>query len=301
MQVAGAALVIPVILNALSGNGESAAQPESLERSFRKAGLAARIIVLRPGEDLREVARRALGDRPPVMVAGGGDGTLNGVAEVLCGSETALGVLPTGTLNHFARDLRIPAAIDEAVRIIAAGRRSRIDVGDVNGRCFLNNSSLGLYPNAVRERTRQQRRFGRSKRAAMVWATLAALRRSRLLDLRLQLEDGERSYRAPFVFVGNNQYHMEGFDIGTRERLDAGYLSVYTTQRCTAGGLAMLFLHALFGRLRQADDFTALRARTVQVDTPRSRLLVATDGEVSVMETPLRFTIRPRCLQVIAP
>src|SRR5687767_14944460 len=221
MQVAGAAHVIPVILNGLSGNGESSAQPESLERSFRQAGVAARIIVLRPGEDLREVARRALRDRPPVMVAGGGDGTLNGVAEVLCGTETALGVLPTGTLNHFARDLRIPAGIDEAVRIIAAGRRSRIDVGDVNGRCFLNNSSLGLYPNVVRERTRQQRRFGRSKRAAMVWATLAALRRSRLLDLRLQLEDGERSYRAPFVFVGNNQYHMEGFDIGTRERLDA--------------------------------------------------------------------------------
>jgi YegS/Rv2252/BmrU family lipid kinase len=293
--------MLPVILNAGSGSGLSEAEVERVRRSFQEAGIDAELLLAREGGDIGRLAREALKSRPPVVVAGGGDGTLNAVAEVLRGTDTALGILPLGTLNHFAKDLGIPLELDAAVRTIAAGRRMAVDAGDVNGKCFLNNSSLGLYPDAVRERKQQQHRLGRSKRAATIWATLAALGRARLLDLRLQLEDREHACRAPFVFIGNNQYQMEGFNIGTRERLDAGRLSIYTTQRCTTGGLVMLLLHALFGRLKQARDFTALRARILRVETPQKRLRVATDGEVSVMETPLQFEIRPRSLNVIVP
>jgi diacylglycerol kinase family enzyme len=206
-----------------------------------------------------------------------------------------------GTLNHFAKDLGIPLDIAAAVRTIARGRRAAVDVGEVNGTGFLNNSSLGLYPDIVRERERQQRRFRRSKRSAMVWATLAALDRSRLLELRLQLDDREHACRAPFVFVGNNEYIMEGFDIGARARLDAGRLSIYTTRRCHVGGLIILALRALFGRLRQADDFMAFRASTLRVESRHPRLLVATDGEIHLMETPLDYRIVPRSLNVIVP
>jgi diacylglycerol kinase family enzyme len=223
------------------------------------------------------------------------------VANILRETDTALGILPLGTLNHFAKDLGIPLELDQAARTIAAGRQIAVDVGEVNGKAFINNSSLGVYPDMVRERTRQQRRFRRSKRAAMIWATLAALNRASLLSLRLQLENRELACRAPFVFIGNNEYLMEGFNIGKRARLDAGVLSVYTTQHSTRAGLLMLALRAILGRLRQSDDFIAMRARNLRVETPHKRLLVATDGEVSVMETPLEYHIRPRALNVIVP
>lgn len=250
---------------------------------------------------MRDLARRALKERPAILVAAGGDGTVSAIADVVRGTETALGVVPLGTLNHFAKDLGIPLDPVEAARTIAGGRRTAVDVGEVNGRCFLNNASLGLYPGIVRERERQQRRLRRSKRAAMLWATLAVLDRPPFLDLRLEVEDRVHDCRAPFVFVGNNDYQLEGFEIGTRARLDAGVLNVYTTRRCTAGGLVILALRALCGRLRQADDFMESSVRFLRVESSRRSLLVATDGEVSTMDTPLEFRIRPRSLQVIVP
>ena len=236
-----------------------------------------------------------------MLVAAGGDGTVSAVADVVRGSGTALGVIPAGTLNHFAKDLGIPLDPAGAARVIAAGRRVGVDVGEVNGRGFINNASLGLYADLVRKRQRQQRRFGHSKRAAMLWAALEVLGRSRLLDLRLELDDRTQQCRSPFVFVGNNHYVLEGFEIGKREQLDAGILSVYTTRGCSGAGLIGLALRALFGRLRQADDFMESAVRSLRVESPRRRLIVAIDGELKSLDSPLEFRIRPRALQVIVP
>jgi diacylglycerol kinase family enzyme len=291
---------VPVLLNCKAGPGHAQQEIERLRRAFGEAGLEADVVACR-GQDVREAAREALKARPAVLVAAGGDGTLSAVASVVRGTRSALGVVPSGTLNHFAKDLRIPLDPVEAAKTIAAGRRISVDVGEVNGRCFINNASLGLYPGIVRERARQQQRLRRSKRWAMLWATLAVLDRPPLLELRLEVDGRAREVRAPFVFVGNNDYEMEGFNVGTRARLDAGLLDIYTTRRCSSGGLVMLALHALFGRLRQADDFLEANARSLRVASRRPRLLVATDGEVVSMETPLEFVLRPRALEVIVP
>ena len=291
---------VPVILNRHAGGGRSA-DAEALGAAFRDAGLETRVNTFARGEEIRKLARRALRERPPVLVAAGGDGTVSAVADVVRGSGTALGVIPVGTLNHFARDLGIPLDPAEAARVIAAGRRVGVDVGEVNGRAFINNASLGLYADLVRKRKRQQRHLRRSKRMAMLWAALEVLDRSRLLDLRLELEHQVQECRAPFVFVGNNNYVLEGFDIGKRERLDAGLLNVYTTRRSSAAGLLGLALRALFGGLRQADDFTESAVRSLRVESRHRRLLVATDGELHAMDTPLEFRIRPRALEVIVP
>jgi diacylglycerol kinase family enzyme len=287
-----------LILNRGSGTATDAVR---LRQAFRDTGLDVAISELSPGEDPREPARRALRERPPILVAAGGDGTVNAVADAVRGTETALGVVPVGTLNHFARDLGIPLDPAAAARTIAGGRTTLVDVGEVNGGCFLNNASLGLYPGIVRERERQRRRLRRSKRAAMLWATLAVLDRPPLLELGLELDGRVRECRAPFVFVGNNDYQLEGFDIGKRARLDAGMLNVYTTRSCSAGGLIALALRAIFGRLRQAEDFLESSARSLHVESRRRRLLVATDGEVRAMQTPLEFRIRPRSLKVLVP
>jgi diacylglycerol kinase family enzyme len=292
---------IPVFLNAKAGGKHARGEAEKLRQAFADAGADADVRLLGEGEDLSTAAREALKARPEVMVAAGGDGTVSTVADAVRGTQTALGVVPAGTLNHFAKDLGIPLDMAEAVRVIVAGRRASVDVGEVNGRAFINNASLGLYPKLVAEREKQQRRFGRSKRAAMLWAALAVLRRPPRLALRLETAKGAVVARAPFVFVGINDYAMEGFGIGTRARLDAGCLDVYTTRRTSTAGLLGLALRALFGRLRQADDFLEAQVRTLRVESRRARLEVGVDGELLVFDTPLEFALLPRALQVMVP
>ena len=292
---------VPVIVNTRSGSARPAQTLDAIRARFREAGLVAQIHCTGEGTDLAEMARQAMASKPPLVVAAGGDGTLSAVAQVARAHDATLGVIPMGTLNHFARDLGIPLDLEGAVRVIASGRRCAIDMGEVNGEGFLNNSSLGIYPVIVRGRTLHQRRLGGRKYPAMVWATLSVMRRSPFLRVKLQLDDRVHDCRSPFVFVGNNEYQMEGFDIGTRERLDRGRLSVYTTRRHTRWGLFALAVRALFGRLEQADDFDARSASTLRVESHRRRLLVARDGEVSLMDTPLEYRIVPGALRVMLP
>jgi diacylglycerol kinase family enzyme len=293
---------VPVILNTSSGPGHDASLARRLAERFREHGMEADVLVAERGSDVPEMARRAAASRPGgVVVAAGGDGTVSAVADAVRRAGGVLGVIPLGTLNHFARDMGIPLDADEAIRAIAGGHRVAVDVGEVNGASFINNSSLGLYPNIVRGRRWQQRRLRRPKRMAMLWAILAALRRAPLLKLHLRMDDGERTCASPFVFIGNNDYTMEGFHIGKRARLDGGTLSIYTTTRRTAGGLFLLALRALLGTLRQAEDFHEEQARTLRVGTPHTQMFVATDGEVAIMQTPLEYSILPRSLTVIAP
>ena len=174
-------------------------------------------------------------------------------------------------------------------------------MGELNGTCFLNNASLGVYPVIVRRRDFQQRQLGRRKFSATVWAIWSVARRSPFMRLRIALDGKERAWRAPFVFIGNNAYRMQGFGIGTRERIDCGELSVYSTPRGSRAGLLKLALHALFGRLEQSKDFFAMSAAEVQVESSRPLLRVAADGEVRLLQTPLELRIVPRSLVVMTP
>jgi diacylglycerol kinase family enzyme len=173
-------------------------------------------------------------------------------------------------------------------------------VGKVNGRIFLNNSSLGLYPTIVREREKQQR-LGAGKWPAFVWAAVAALRRYPFLDVRLSADGKEFSRRTPFVFVGNNEYLMERLTIGMRECLDKGQLSLYMAHRTGRWGLLRLALRALFGRLREDKDFLAMCTNELRIQTRHKHLRVAFDGEIETMETPLHFRVMPGALRVIVP
>jgi len=233
---------------------------------------------------------------------GGGDGTVGSVASVLAGGEKVMGILPLGTLNHFAKDLEIPLDVEEAARNVVEGRVVRVDMGEVNGRMFVNNSSLGLYPSIVRHRKEQQQRLGRGKWPAFFWATLHALHRHRsILDLTLSVDGQELRRRTPFVFVGNNVYEMEGFDIGKRRHLDRGELSVYLAPGARPIDLVFITIRALFGGLRGADDFEVLRTSEVRIDTRTGPVRVATDGEISMLSQPLQYRVRPKALRVVVP
>jgi diacylglycerol kinase family enzyme len=291
---------VVVLLNAASGGGNDAALAARVAGLFESVGVTADVRLVHGGDDLGATVQAAIARRPDAIVAGGGDGTVSTVAAALAGGPIALGVLPLGTLNHFAKDMQLPLELEPAIERIARGELRRIDVGEVNGRVFINNSSLGLYPDIVRERERQQRRLGRGRWPALVWATIGALRRFPFLTVRLSVDGREGLRRTPFVFIGNNVYRMEGFAIGERERLDSGCLSLYVAQRAGRLRLLLLALRALFGKLEQARDFDAMRAAEIDVESRRRRLRVATDGEITAMAPPLRYRIRPASLTVIA-
>jgi YegS/Rv2252/BmrU family lipid kinase len=291
---------VEVIINAGSGTSSKEEARDQLAELFQQGGIEARISLARSGESLVELARRAVRGDAATIVAGGGDGTINAVASTLIDTDKTLGVLPLGTLNHFAKDLKIPLDLEGAARTIIANHAVQVDVGEVNGQIFLNNSSLGLYPSLVHKREQRQR-LGHGKWPAFIWAAFSVMRRYPFLDVRLNADGREFSSRTPFVFVGNNEYEMESFNIGGRARLDAGQLSLYFSHRTRRLGLVRLALRALLGRVEKAEEFVAMSTTEVSIETRRSRIRVATDGEVTMMRPPLRYCVRPGALRVIVP
>jgi len=274
---------------------------ERVREAFRTAGAEALVHSAPTGEEIGRLARRAVSDGGAAVVAGGGDGTVSSVAAAVAGSGKELGVLPLGTLNHFAKDLGIPQDLTLAALAVVEGEASLVDVGEVNGRVFLNNSSIGLYPRIVKHREDRQERLGWGKWPALVWATIHALHRHRPLDVILSVDGKEIRRSTAFVFVGNNVYDMEGFDIGTRARLDEGQLSVYLFRYARPFDLLGLAFRALFGRLRGAPGFESLRTPELTIETRGREVRVATDGEISSEKTPLCYRVRPRSLRVVRP
>lgn len=291
-----------MIVNSGAGARSNGASPaDDIRRLFADRGSAPRVVEPTPAADLTKLAREAAEGDGEVVVAAGGDGTISAVASQLVGTNKTLGVLPIGTLNHFAKDLRIPLDLESAVRTTTEGRVASVDAAEVNGRVFINNSSLGLYPQIVSKREEQQERLGRGKWPAFIWATLHALRRFPFLHLRITVEGKQLARKTAFLFVGNNEYEIAGFNLGARACIDRGNLGLYLTHRTGRLGLFRLGLHALFGRVDQAEDFEAFCVKEARIETRRRRLLVACDGEVEWMQTPLHYRSRANALRVLVP
>ena len=240
-----------------------------------------------------------------VVVAAGGDGTIGTAAGALAGSGRPLGILPLGTLNHFARDAGIPTDLGQAVAVIAAGRTRAVDLAEVNGRVFVNNSALGLYPEMVRFRDAEQA-SGRSKRLAMLSAGLRAFRsfhRRRLLVTAGAGNGGAAALpiRTPLLMIGNNRYRVDLLALGRRESLVEGQLCLYAVRARSRLHLLGAGIRGLFGRLDQQRDFVTLCAETIDIAANRTALTLSLDGETVTLATPLRYRIRPRALTVIVP
>lgn len=235
------------------------------------------------------------------VIAAGGDGTVSAVAAGLAraGVDVPLGVIPLGTLNHFARDLGVPT-VEAALDVIAKGHTERVDIGDVNGRVFVNNSSIGLYPEMVVERDDYRREHGARKWPAMLRAAFRTLMRFPLLHVGIALADRVFSARTPIVFVGNNTYERDVRALGTRRRLDRGRLAIYTIRATRRLQMFWVLLRALFRRGTPVDleEHTVERADIV---TSKRSLRVAVDGEVVRMRPPLTYRSRPGALRVLAP
>ena len=235
-----------------------------------------------------------------VVAAAGGDGTVSAVAAAVARAGKTLAVLPTGTMNNFARDLRIPPELAAAAALIRSGATRAIDAGVVNDRFFLNNVSIGSYPRMVHERAALESR-GRSRRVAGLIATASTWWRLRSVTASIAIDGRDLMRRSPFIFVGNGSYDLAGFDLTRRHNLGDQQLSLYVAPR--AGRLAALSLpvRALLGTLHRYEQFESHCGQEMTIALRHQRVPAGIDGEVVELESPLRFTIKAGALRVIVP
>ena len=299
---------IIVLLNARAGK-QDATPARQVADAFRDAG-ADVDIRLAEGPALAREAADAVRRGSEVVVAAGGDGTVSAAAGALAGTGVALGVLPLGTLNHFAKDLGLPLDLGAAARTIMAGRTQAVDVGEVNGRVFVNNASVGMYARLIAERAAMQR-IGRGKWLAHGLAALRVWRRYQRLRVDVRKGKGEEGIkgeggssvlvRTPFVFVGNNEYQLSGLELGGRKDLAGGRLQVCMAPGMSRGGVARMIIAAVFGDVCTLEGFDSFTASAVGLDAGVVRLQASIDGEPVTLGNPLTFRIRPQALRVIVP
>ncbi len=294
---------MPTVVLLNRGGGAASADEDiaaSAKAALAGAGLDAGIELVAGGEI--EARARAVAERgDPLLIVGGGDGTVSAAAGALADTATRLAVLPLGTLNHFARDLGIPTGLPEAAALIAGGSERRVDIAEMNGRTFVNNSAIGVYPLMVADRDLQRERLGRGKRLAMAVAAIRTLARFGHQRLTLSVNDREARVDTPLLFVGNNDYQLELPGAGRREALDDGRLCVVVLRSKTRAGFLAATLRALIGRARPGDLVRLDGVERLRVDSRRHQLTVSLDGEVQRVAPPLDYRIRKQALRVIAP
>ncbi len=288
------------LLNVRSGWDDGSSCKDQLTQEMTSAGVKLNIEHARMGFDITAAVKRAREQGASVVIAGGGDGTLNGVAAGLSGSNVPMAILPIGTLNHLARDLGVSLNVNEAIGQLKSDRVATIDLGDVNGRVFLNNSVIGLYPTYWFARERLEHRW-KLRWLSIASAIFSVFRRNPYLNLRLIVNGQEIRRKTPYILVANNEHRMEGYRLGSRDHLDRGLLWVYVMRKLSRWGLLRLAGSLLFGRFKKQNDFETFAVSSMRVETRRKKLGVSLDGEVKFMRTPLEYRSLPGALRVIAP
>ena len=292
-----------VLVNGGAGSvgDDREAEAIAIRARFLSAGAEAIVRIVDPA-DLADAVHRSWATGPRAVVIAGGDGTVNCAAGAAAGTDVVLGVLPMGTFNHFAKDLGLPTGVDEAIDALVAAEVAAVDVGEVNGRVFVNNSVLGLYPDlvAVRDDLRQQRGWGKVRAAPV--AAAAVLHRFPVHRLDLRGPGFRRPrVRTPLLFVGNGVFSTDGIGTPTRIDLTDGVLGVAVSRAVSRWGLVRSMGRALVRGTEGVREVDEVALPELDVDLRAPKVRVALDGEVLELGTPLRYRIRPGALRVLAP
>jgi diacylglycerol kinase family enzyme len=303
------------VINAAAGSRDADAKREVIETALRAGRRRGELLFCRPAELTRvahEAAARAIASATAV-VAVGGDGTLNTVAQAAHAAGCAMGVVPQGTFNYFARTHGIPADPTEAARLLLDSVPVPVQVAGVNDRVFLVNASLGLYPDLLEDREAYKARFGRSRWVALWAAVFTLLRAQRQLRVHIEQGASVRDVRTLTLFVGNNRLQLEQLGVPSREQRESGAAQPAEGGRITAvmlrpiGTLSMirLMLHGAMGTLGEAPsvehfEFSHMVVRPTLAPGRRG-VKVAFDGEVTRMRAPLDFRVLARPLYLLLP
>ncbi len=289
---------IGVIINGTAGSAKGQELANQISAIFERNGMQARIKVVN-GKQVPAIARTMRDEHYDVIVAAGGDGTVSSVAAQIVGCDVALGVLPLGTLNHFARDLGISLNLEEAAAVICSGEIRAVDIGSVNEKFFINNSSLGLYADQVRLRQVWRKRIGRWP--ALILASIVTLARYRHLRITAKFNGKSVSRRCPLALISNNEYKLEPGNLTERKQLDGGLLGIYLLRDEGRTRLLQIALHSFVHKLEEVSSFEHDTAAEVVITMRRKRIHVALDGEVCKLHFPLHYSSMPGSLRVVAP
>ena len=290
-----------ILLNTASGKRGTTGAPQVVRDWAQARGIALR---QGAGAELPALAEQAATEGLRTLIAAGGDGTIAAVAQAASNHGLELGVLPLGTFNYFARAHGIPPDLPQALEALESSAPQPRPVAEVNGALFLNNASLGLYPDILRERESIYRRWGRSRIAAYwsVVRTVAGFRRGR--RLRVTVDGRPFRVKTPMVFVAISAFQLDRFGLSGSDRVEAGEMAVFVAPDTGRWGLLAYALRLLLGGLREGRDFALLAGREVQIapadGLPRP-MRVARDGERGWMDPPIRFRIRPEPLRLLVP
>jgi len=298
-----------IVLNAGSGHAETELRCSTIRKVLEGAGRRCHLEVVHDASALGAAAERMAARaraEDGILVAAGGDGTLNTVAQAALQAGCPFGVLPQGTFNYFGRTHGIPEDLAEAAHALLGAQVRPVQIGMVNERIFLVNASVGLYPQLLEERESDKRQFGRSRVVALLSALKTALGRHRNLRIALELDGRRHRLRTPTLFIGNNRLQMEQVGMAPLQHaLDEGRLAAIAPRPVGKLRLLGLLVRGALGRLGEADDLDAFAFRSMTVRAPLlsrgRRLKVATDGEVCRMALPLHFRVLDGQLHLLVP
>jgi diacylglycerol kinase family enzyme len=274
---------------------------------LRLSGRTGELLFAQPNQ-LSNIAAQAAATaliQHSAVVAVGGDGTINSVAQAAHAKGCALGVLPQGTFNYFARTHGIAADAQQALQNLLTCAPVPVQVGLINDHVFLVNASLGLYPELLQDREAFKKRFGRSRLVAFGSALVTMLGVHRLLKLRIESGAGSRDINTSTLFIGNNRLQLEQVGLAQASALDQGCLAAVTLRPIGALAMLWLLLRGSFGKLGEADTVESFEFHRMVV-RPRLgwdglRVKVAFDGEVNWMRAPLEFKVSTTPLYLIKP
>lgn len=294
---------ICVILNPRSGKKNSGTEIRDLCALIRQTfGDSCQIKEVSREASPTRLASQALKEGYSTVIAAGGDGTIAGVATALMDTDVVMGVLPMGTFNYFSRGLGLPEAIPDAVGALSTATVQTMHIGDINGRIFLNNASLGIYPAILRERESLYKKWGRNRITAY-WSVLLGLAGlKRPYQLTITVDGRTFQKKTALAFVANSAYQLDAFSLEGAEAVREGELALYLTNATRWGELARHAMNLIRGGATHGREFQLLTGRNITIEAARKRsMLIARDGEKERMTAPFKFTLRKNALNVLVP
>lgn len=291
-------------MNSGSGNDDKDSSRAALERAFAQRGNAVRFHLIHNSDDIESTiqeARQACIDQPGVLIAAGGDGTVNAAVAAIAGSEIAFAVVPLGTFNYFARDIGMPLEPEAAAAAILGGTIVPTHVARINDKPFLVNASIGLYVRLIQERERHEAKLGRNRIVAVASGLITALRGHYSMTLDMVVDGKPRTVRTPLVFLGKNYLQLKKLDFDIAEGIAAGQVGVITLEDASPLTMMAVAWRALVGKPEQLHQLNAFCAEKLEIKTRRPLISAVVDGEIMVLRSPLQIEIQRNALQVVRP
>ena len=247
------------------------------------------------------LARHQAAHLSGVVVAAGGDGTLNAVAAKLKGTHIPMGILPLGTFNYVARLLNIPLDLIEAAQVIATGTTRAVHVAQINQHIYLNNASLGLYPLFIQKRERYNQYLGRLPLHAYTSGLDVLIRDRKELKLKIAIDGILYPLKTPLIFFGNNQLQLSEMNLRIAQAAEQGKVAGVVVAKSDKLTLFKILWQMIQGKLDQASDVYSFAADQVVIHSTQTQLTVAIDGEIVKMRPPLHISVQKNALNIKVP